>query len=303
MSLQLLRVAASSLILALCVSIGESRAQTPWPSRTGSGAFDERATPTVPDVVGMERYEAEDAVLKARLRPDIKYLDAPDNAVPMGHIRATVPPVGVRLAPGSTVQLQIPRAAILVGIGQLSAHDLERRNGFDLDTGTYSEITHGADIVVNDHYFEASDGAELSDPDFTGNDVNASALSNLGSYFFYKNCELHFKDYKKTSVSFNINLGSNGNIFCVKTSKSQMAVVQILSEDNNFKSSDGLGYKFHFALFPNPRPAMALGRVKPAPGAPPPPPRTLCEAARDARARNSPAAPGLERQCRAQGGQ
>ncbi|MEP7147546.1 MAG: tachylectin-related carbohydrate-binding protein [Acidobacteriota bacterium] len=45
----------------------------------------------------------------------------------------------------------------------------------------------------------------------------------------------------------------------------------------------------------------ALGRVKlPPTGASPP--RSICDTARDARARNSPAAPGLEARCRAAGG-
>jgi hypothetical protein len=49
-----------------------------------------------------------------------------------------------------------------------------------------------------------------------------------------------------------------------------------------------------------PRPTVALGRVKPAPGSAPSAPLSICDAARSARARNSPAAPGLERQCAAQ---
>jgi hypothetical protein len=46
------------------------------------------------------------------------------------------------------------------------------------------------------------------------------------------------------------------------------------------------------------KPTVALGRV-PSTGAPGPA-KTICEAAQSARARNSPAAPGLERQCAAQ---
>jgi hypothetical protein len=42
-------------------------------------------------------------------------------------------------------------------------------------------------------------------------------------------------------------------------------------------------------------PAKSLGRVQT--NSPPGPPRSICDAAKDARARNSPAAPGLERQC------
>ena len=70
----------------------------------------------------------------------------------------------------------------------------------------------------------------------------------------------------------------------------------------------------HVAAAPAPpaRPPVALGRVKPVvppvalgrvqvlPGAAP---VSICDAARSARARNSPAAPGLERQCAAQTGQ
>jgi hypothetical protein len=44
-------------------------------------------------------------------------------------------------------------------------------------------------------------------------------------------------------------------------------------------------------------PVKSLGRVNT--GAPPRPPKPICEAARDARARNSPAAPNLEKQCQA----
>ena len=45
--------------------------------------------------------------------------------------------------------------------------------------------------------------------------------------------------------------------------------------------------------------AKSLGRVPPSSSATPGPQRSICEAARDARARNSPAAPDLETQCRA----
>ncbi len=46
-----------------------------------------------------------------------------------------------------------------------------------------------------------------------------------------------------------------------------------------------------------------LGRTKapPPPGATPAPPRSICDLAREARARNSPTAPALEERCRAAG--
>ncbi len=51
--------------------------------------------------------------------------------------------------------------------------------------------------------------------------------------------------------------------------------------------------------FYKPPPVKALGRVKVPPGTTPNPPISICDAAREARARNSPAAPGLEEKCRA----
>ena len=50
---------------------------------------------------------------------------------------------------------------------------------------------------------------------------------------------------------------------------------------------------------PTPGSVKAVGRVR-GDGAPAGPPISICESARQARARNSPAAPGLEAQCRAQ---
>ncbi|CAN5352677.1 hypothetical protein BH11PSE14_BH11PSE14_09120 [soil metagenome] len=50
------------------------------------------------------------------------------------------------------------------------------------------------------------------------------------------------------------------------------------------------------------RPALALGRVRLPAGTTNAPARTMCEMAASARARNSPAAPGLERRCLAEGG-
>ena len=51
-----------------------------------------------------------------------------------------------------------------------------------------------------------------------------------------------------------------------------------------------------------PRPAISLGRVQRPPGGSAPAPMTICERARDAAARNSPAAGALQRQCEAAGG-
>ena len=61
---------------------------------------------------------------------------------------------------------------------------------------------------------------------------------------------------------------------------------------------DAMGLICDYPKLP-PAPIEAIGRV--TGGAPTGPPLSICEAARAARARNSPAAPGLEAQCRAAG--
>lgn len=65
-------------------------------------------------------------------------------------------------------------------------------------------------------------------------------------------------------------------------------------------TSQGRGFPSPLGKRP---PPIELGRVKSMPGTKPSaPPLSLCDAARSARARNSPAAPGLERQCTEQQG-
>src|SRR6185369_6760576 len=51
---------------------------------------------------------------------------------------------------------------------------------------------------------------------------------------------------------------------------------------------------------PAPEPVRAQGGVRPSGGRPLNPPRPICDLARQARERNSPAAPGLEEKCRTQ---
>ena len=52
-------------------------------------------------------------------------------------------------------------------------------------------------------------------------------------------------------------------------------------------------------LYPSKQPVQSIGRVNGSSSTPKGPPKSICEAAQDARARNSPAAPDLEKQCEA----
>ncbi len=162
----------------------------------------------VPDVVGVNYWDAERALRQAGFEPTSTFQDEPDPSVLYGHVRATVPAAGMLAADGK-VELQIPRAASRLGIGALSLSDLERRAGFDLDEGRYEEMLRGADIVLRKYenepriepsngstyyagggvYIEPSDGAVLA----SLNDVRHIRGYGLGSYFYYGECERALK--------------------------------------------------------------------------------------------------------------
>lgn len=77
---------------------------------------------------------------------------------------------------------------------------------------------------------------------------------------------------------------------------------------NNKATFAGSGYPTcvtRAAVAPPPppaKPALALGRVQTPVGTPATAPKTMCESAASARARNSPAAPALEKRCAEEGG-
>jgi hypothetical protein len=85
------------------------------------------------------------------------------------------------------------------------------------------------------------------------------------------------------------------------TSYDRDSIMNYCNKDGNMKgnltATDIAGVQAVYGVHT----AKALGRVK-MPGAAAAKPLSICEAARSARARNSPAAPGLERQCNAAGG-
>ncbi len=271
----------------------------------------------VPDVVGLFWLDAETALSQAGFKYKLTEQDAPDTSVVIGHVRATVPAAGTFAKVYQEIELLIPRAATRVGIGALSLSDFQRRAGFDLDEGRYEEIYRGADIVLVHHdpetffdkntgkpynnggpglYIEPSDGAVLAELD--------NIQGGLGSFYIYADCDRRlnskFEQTRKAKIEIlHSRYSDNYDItICALTAKYQIAVVQFRVSDN-LRSNDN--YQFHYAVFP-PRPAVkAIGRVKvpgTTPGAGTGQPLAICEAARRARARNSPAARGLEESCR-----
>jgi len=274
-----------------------------------------KALPRVPDVVGKSVDDAYKALSNAGFSPKYTYLAAPDRSVLYNHVRGTVPAAGTLLPRGSTVELQIPHPASRLGIGALSLSDVERRDGFDLDEGRYEEVFRGADVVLREDktpiphagtngsatyytfkglYVEPSDGAVFA------RDSHLD-VDDLGSAINYSVCEEALRQLRTPFLGLpGGDYGLADLIFCVLTSKGQIAVVQFRTSDNPLYTVSN--FKFHHALFPlqGTVPVKALGRAI-APSTPGPA-KPICDVAREARARNSPAAPGLEAQCRAAGG-
>ena len=296
-------------LLLFATAIAAVRAQPPGDRADKKGQVHLKR---VPDVVGLFWLDAETALINAGFKYKLTEQDAPDPSVVIGHVRATIPAAGTFAKVYQEIELLIPRAATRVGIGALSLSDFQRRAGFDLDEGRYEEIYRGADIVLVHHdpetffdkntgkpynnggpglYIEPSDGAVLAKLEYI-------TQGGLGSFYIYADCDRRlnskFEQTRKAKIEI-LYSSDDETTICVLTSKHQIAVVQ-------FRSSDG--NQFHYAIFP-PGPAVkAIGRVKvpgATPGAGSGQPISICEAARQARARNSPAARGLEESCRAAG--
>ena len=264
----------------------------------------------VPDVVGMSRDAAArtlDAPLQRNILPlryKETYYKIPDSSVGYGYVRATTPVAGTLLAPGSVVELQIQAAPTLVGIGTLGRSDVLRRDGFDLDTGRYEQMTHGADVILRQYndgvenpspsrtsvrevFIEPSDGAVVTGFD----DLSFFNATEISSFDTYTKCASELNSGGRTRIEV---LRGAGYTVCVMTSKQQIAAVRFRPDQQVCCGDD---YKFEYALFPTP--VKEVGRVRQTT---PTSRRPICDLAAEARARNSPAASGLAAQCRAAGG-
>ena len=217
----------------------------------------------VPNVIGMKLSDARAAVSNAGYEVKETYADEPDPSIGYGRIAATMPEAG-RQQNGGEVELVVPRAASLVATGRLSVKDFDRRDGFDLDTMRYEQITHGADIVLvkrDSHptiepsdghtyytgggtFVEVSDGAVMVDLGGSGN-----VQGGLGSYINYSACQYALRTQSPLRGFEIEHLHSPRSqiALCVRTSKGQLAVVTFSEEDNPGGTTD---FKFYGALFP-----------------------------------------------------
>jgi hypothetical protein len=222
------------------------------------------AAQRVPKVVGMNLYDAHRTLEAAGFEWRQKFLDEPNSAFAPGQVSSQVPAAGTAKA-GGIVNIEIPQTATRVGFGTLSQVDVDRRIGFDLDTGRQEEVTHGADMVLRFHkatrlidenghgyyvgegiYAEASDGAS-----FAAIDLDA-VPDGVGAYSAFVQCQAALQQgpggKPRTATLELTGSVAYDSVFCVQTSDYQMALVNFRTADNNYTQKTD--YQFRYALFP-----------------------------------------------------
>jgi hypothetical protein len=220
----------------------------------------------VPDVVGRYVVDAEHALRAAGYEPVRNYLKQPDPSRPYGYVSATVPPAGTLLAK-ARVELQIPRSAAMVGIGNVGHKDLQRRDGFDLDTGRYERITHGADIVLREHestpavdengntyyvgqgdYLDPSDGAVIVDASESFSGLVDGIVTERGYEICFQKTQAAIDQNRQDrGVTLERGIDSARRVtLCVRTSENNVAALEF-SDPTRLARED---YKFEFAFFP-----------------------------------------------------
>ncbi len=289
----------------------------------------------VPEVTGLRAADAEKFLQDAGYQFTEVTIKGKVGRPPFDVVAGTVPPAGTVLAHGSNVRYQTIEAAILNGTGTVNNSDFDNRLGFDLDAGKYAQVSHGADMyVVPSDRTRCKDlrikgerdtvscysGASLLEPGDGasvvilklehGYNIGGVPGNALKSRRYFLACNNAFsKDPSKDKIivwDYYIDRSNSFgdrvavNTVCVRTAEGNLSVVRFAPQEGNGN------FQFEFALFPDYPVLKAQGRVKidPVPGAPPSAlsQLTICEKAKWARDRGSPAAPGLTKQCLASGG-
>jgi hypothetical protein len=207
--------------------------------------------PRAPDMVGLSLDEAHDVLSPLGLSSKIVYVETLDDSVSYNHVGSQIPAAGA-FVNDDVVIVQVPRPASRVFAGALSLIDVVRRDGFDLDEGHYEQIYRGADMVLRQDpgkglFVEPSDGATFAVPGFYG--VTDRFPGGLGSAPNYYACS---QAVMKSPARY-LNLpGTQNNgedlLFCARTSRGQIAVVQFRKIDMTCCGTDN--FKFYVAIFP-----------------------------------------------------
>ncbi len=235
---------------------------------------------TVPDIVGLTYDDAYRALYEAGLnklgdRLTVTYVARPNSGVARGNVLTVSPAPGTLVRRDAVVKIQIQaRDADKMGKGKLGPNDVERRMGWDLDTGSYEQIYRGADFVLRrieethpsttggsayyESYivFDASDGATLAKADDFRDWVVQVNSTGPESYAVYAGCNEILERGSKTSTRIHVfhlgqHLTDQERLICVRTSKGNVGAVYIKGLDYLGKDSlkDAADYVFEWALF------------------------------------------------------
>ncbi len=277
---------------------------------------------SVPNVVGLTQSAAWTALGYAGYsNRSVVEVDVRATTLPVDQVIDTRPAAGTTLPKGSAVVIRVPRAWLVQGEGALTTNDQDTRLGFDFDTGKYARIGEGADIYTTSQPFYVASPYEtyrnqIKTSIHLAPDVKAvrptppNFPEDAGTFGTARgtaeDCESRFSNYPaSTTLTANPQRGANSSgEWCIATNGGRIARVSISGSGVATVVGvygDNANYSFRYVTFLG-RP-KAQGRVV-VPGAPPSAlsQLSICEKAKWARDRGSPAAPGLTKQCLASGG-
>jgi len=220
--------------------------------------------PRVPDVVGLRVDTALARLSTAGYQVDLRYLDVPDATIPHGFVKRMVPAAGT-IQTGGRVAIEIPRPASKVGSAVLSIADFARNAGFDLDTGRYEAVDHGADLVLSKHdqtpivdaagkttydnftiFADGGSGAVFRKID------GFPSAQEIGSYAYYSRCQDTFSNPREHNLcSAPVGQGANAAqaTICVRTQDGTLSLV-LFTGDAARRSDGEYDYQFRYAIFP-----------------------------------------------------
>jgi hypothetical protein len=244
-----------------------------------------------PDVLRSSYQSAEQTLGAAGFRAKLVYLTH-DPMAAEGIVVATDPAPG-EVVDGDEIALHVPRPAALVGEGELSHQDFERREGFDLDVGRFQKMTYGADVLVQwrdferrvdtqenkaylegrGYYLKLTDGAVFIDYKF-GEALYAPGreAEEVGGLIGYASCRPVEGGRMKPTTTRELYIGEKGpaqKSVCVRTSDGNIALLSFdLPWADDLSSYGKASVRFRYALFPKQNAtarSLRKERLKPPP--------------------------------------
>lgn len=262
-------------------------------SAVGDGSAGVDRVGTVPNVAGMTIINAYTTLGQAGFVTSELEINTGPILPPYDRVIGTRPAAGTNLRPASEVTYLVPRAWLQKGDGRLTTEDEDTRLGFDFDTGNYVPVDGGAEIYSTSTIHQSESGRVRTKLLIINVSRNATMVrvSPSGGY-----AKRDYRDYDDCERGFRNptpNPGWDVGEFCIVTDGDRTARLTIRPD-----------YSFYYTTFAG-RAGTSIrpvGRIYGPDGMRLKSTLTICEAAKGARDRNSPAAPGLAKTCLEQGG-